>query len=198
MRAYSEWKNAGDIQREFRDRPWTWTRTHGFFALMGGFVLQDGAKRTAFESRYDPERLLKTKKIMNPRIEKEQISGRSKSDGLGNTILVLQLSWFILQVVARAANKLAITLLEIDTLALATLSIPLFFFWWSKPMAPESHHIFYTSTASQDAAERTSSPDEEPFLNMDDDFPISRSAIDWAEEIFGKETSDGTDFWVLL
>ncbi|KIJ10182.1 hypothetical protein PAXINDRAFT_102074 [Paxillus involutus ATCC 200175] len=198
MRAYSEWKVAGEVQKEFRDRPWTWTRTHGFFALMGGFVLQDGAERTALN--WHDLRLLKTKKIMNPRIEKKQISGRSKSDGLGNTILVLQLSWFILQVVARAANHLAITLLEIDTLALATLSIPLFFFWWNKPMAPECHHIFYASTASQDAPERTSFPDEEPLLKMDDDLPIRRSAIDWDVEIFGQVTGGDTniDLWVLL
>ncbi|KIJ10181.1 hypothetical protein PAXINDRAFT_172231 [Paxillus involutus ATCC 200175] len=217
MRAYTEWKEAGDIQNEFRDHPWTWTRTHGFFALMGGFVLQDGVERTALAHRYYSPDLyrLKTKEIMNPRITKKQISGRSKSDGLGNTILVLQLSWFILQVVARAANKLTITLLEVDTLALAILSIPLFFFWWSKPMAPESHHIFYT--VSPHAAERTSSPDEELLLEdvlfstfvtprcevfspvttiPDDDF-IRRSEIEWRKEIFGQGTGQGNNIWVM-
>ncbi|KIJ10183.1 hypothetical protein PAXINDRAFT_102075 [Paxillus involutus ATCC 200175] len=196
MRAHSEWKEAGKIQKEFRDHPWTWTRTHGFFALMGGFVLQDGVEQTALGHRYySPDlQLLKTKEIMNPRISEKQISGRSKSDGLGNALLVLQLSWFILQVVARAANKLAITLLEIDTLALATLSLPLFFFWWRKPMAPECHHIFYTSTVSQHAPERNqriSPRNEEPLLNlnMDVDFPITRSGS-WLAEIFGKVLDD--------
>ncbi|KIJ14627.1 hypothetical protein PAXINDRAFT_115673 [Paxillus involutus ATCC 200175] len=187
--------NRSDARWNGSDHPWTWTRTHGFFALMGGFVLQDGVEQTALGHRYySPDlQLLKTKEIMNPRISEKQISGRSKSDGLGNALLVLQLSWFILQVVARAANKLAITLLEIDTLALATLSLPLFFFWWSKPMAPECHHIFYTSTVSQRAPERNQRVRSVTISSTknshDDDFPITRSGS-WLAEIFGKVLDD--------
>ncbi|KAF8836775.1 hypothetical protein BDN67DRAFT_936345 [Paxillus ammoniavirescens] len=145
VRAYSEWKHAGKIKQDFSDKQWT--RTHGFFAIMGGFIIQDGAQRELFNTQYDIGRL-RNGKFVNPKITKEEIRDRSKSDALGNAILVLQLSWFILQVIARAANHVAITLVEIDTLALAALSLPLFFFWWSKPMAAACPHIFYIQTSS--------------------------------------------------
>ncbi|KIJ09483.1 hypothetical protein PAXINDRAFT_87371 [Paxillus involutus ATCC 200175] len=123
-RAYSEWVYAGQIKEEFRGTrnasEYRWTRTHGFFVLMGGFVVHsEGGGR-----------LLKTPEdlhhptgdgLIHPYawITKEEINDRSKSDGLGNTLLVLQLSWFILQVVARGANGLAITLVEIGTLTVS-------------------------------------------------------------------------------
>ncbi|KAF8834545.1 hypothetical protein BDN67DRAFT_914757 [Paxillus ammoniavirescens] len=143
MRAYSEWVLAGKIKQDFSQQ---WTRAHGFFTLMGGFILQDGREKELLSTRGALERL-RDGKIVNPKITKKEIRDRSKSDGLGNALLVLQLSWFILQVIARSANNLAITLVEIDTLALATLSLPLFFFWWSKPMAVECPHIFYKQTS---------------------------------------------------
>ncbi|KIJ08386.1 hypothetical protein PAXINDRAFT_23589, partial [Paxillus involutus ATCC 200175] len=124
-----------------------WTRTHGFFALMGGFVLQDGTRRTELVKRRALQHL-RSGTIMNLNITEAEINDRSKSDGLGKAILVIQLSWFILQIVARGMNHLAITLLEIDTLAMAALSFLLFFFWWSKPMAPGRPHTFYLMPTS--------------------------------------------------
>ncbi|KAF8845576.1 hypothetical protein BDN67DRAFT_891924 [Paxillus ammoniavirescens] len=133
MRACVEWKYAGMIKEDFQDHQWT--RTHGFFALMGGFVLQDGTERTVLRTRDDLRRL-RHERIMNLTITKGEIDDKSKADGLAKTLLILQLSWFVIQVSARHANHLAITLLEIDTLAMAALSFPVLFFWWNKPMAP--------------------------------------------------------------
>ncbi|KIJ07553.1 hypothetical protein PAXINDRAFT_90216, partial [Paxillus involutus ATCC 200175] len=58
-----------------------------------------------------------------------------------------QLSWFVLEVIVRGWNHLPITLVEVDTLALAALSLPLFLFWWNKPVAPNTRHIFYLKEA---------------------------------------------------
>jgi hypothetical protein len=80
---------------------------------------------------------------MNPIITEDEINDKSKSDGLGKALLILQLSWLTLQVSVRHAKHLAITLIEIDTLAMAAMSFPVFYFWWSKPMAPRHPHTFY-------------------------------------------------------
>ncbi|KIJ08299.1 hypothetical protein PAXINDRAFT_89053 [Paxillus involutus ATCC 200175] len=173
-RACEEWaRNASDYH---------WTRTHGFFALMGGFVLQDGTQRTKLKRRHDLQ-WLRNGTIMNLDITKEEIKDRSKSDGLGKAILVIQLFWFILQIVARATNHLAITLLEIDTLAMAALSFLLFFFWWSKPMAPGRPHTFYLmpTLVSQDARETR---------RFDHTFPIRRQSLPSWWEIGGGSLTD--------
>ncbi|KIJ08444.1 hypothetical protein PAXINDRAFT_88838 [Paxillus involutus ATCC 200175] len=125
-RACTEWMYACKIQQDFHE--YQWTQTHGFFALMGGFVLHGG--RTPLRPS-DHLEYLKNRRFVNPDVTEEEIADRSKSDGLAKAILILQLSWFILQVIVRGTNHLAITLVEIDTLAMAALSIPMFFFWWT-------------------------------------------------------------------
>ncbi|KIJ14009.1 hypothetical protein PAXINDRAFT_100364 [Paxillus involutus ATCC 200175] len=176
VRAYSEWRYAGQIRGDFSSQQWT--RAHGFFALMQGFNLQDGTRRQLLKTR-DDLICLREGKIINPKITKEEIHGRSKSDGLRNTLLALQLSWFILQVITRATNHLAITLVELDTLALAVLSLPLFFFWWSKPMEVECRHVFYSSTSSSagDGDGQTTSSE------LDAAFSVSRSKDEWLREL---------------
>ncbi|KIJ07202.1 hypothetical protein PAXINDRAFT_103058 [Paxillus involutus ATCC 200175] len=141
-RAFTEWMYARKIKHDFRE--YNWTLSHSFFALMGGFVLSDG---TPLRPK-DHLEYLKNESFVNPDITEEEIADRSKSDGLAKVILVLQLSWFILQVVVRGTHHLAITLVEIDTLAMAALSIPMFFFWWNKPMAPRRPHILYLKDTS--------------------------------------------------
>lgn len=45
----------------------------------------------------------------------------------------MQLIWFIVQIITRAAKGLAITELELTTAALAGLNSVMYVFWWSKP-----------------------------------------------------------------
>ncbi|KAF8838394.1 hypothetical protein BDN67DRAFT_907415 [Paxillus ammoniavirescens] len=136
-RACTEWVYARRIERDFHE--YRWTPTHGFFSLMGGFVLDDGTKRTTLRPCNHLEHL-RDGKLVNQDITAEEIDDKSKSDGLAKVILGLQLSWFVLQVIVRGTNHLAITLVEIDTLAMTAVTFPLFFFWWNKPMAPKRPH----------------------------------------------------------
>ncbi|KIJ08925.1 hypothetical protein PAXINDRAFT_120116 [Paxillus involutus ATCC 200175] len=158
MRAYLEWKYADDDQ---------WSRTHGFFKLMGGFIHKKDEKHEIM-NHWSPVPPLE--------ITKEEISDKSKTDGLGNTLLVLQLSWFIVQVIARGANHLAITLVEVDTLALAALSFPLFFFWWSKPMAVNCPHIVHSQTSGSRFVNRN-------LPKTHHVFSTSRTKEQWLREI---------------
>ncbi|KAF8433196.1 hypothetical protein L210DRAFT_3355512, partial [Boletus edulis BED1] len=58
----------------------------------------------------------------------------SKSDALGKAILTLQLFWFMLQVVVCSSTCLAVTLIELDTVCMAVLSLLVLFLWWDKPL----------------------------------------------------------------
>lgn len=63
-----------------------------------------------------------------------EIQDKAKGDFLSKSILVFQTTWFMMQCVARFVQKIAITELEVVTLALASLNAIMFFFWWSKPL----------------------------------------------------------------
>ncbi|KAG2136379.1 uncharacterized protein EDB93DRAFT_788549 [Suillus bovinus] len=68
-----------------------------------------------------------------PVIEEADIEGRSKGDALSKGIAILQLGWFVLQLVARYIQQLPVTLLEIDTLAIVSLACIASCLWWKKP-----------------------------------------------------------------
>ncbi|KAG6860071.1 hypothetical protein C0995_016212 [Termitomyces sp. Mi166 len=67
-------------------------------------------------------------------ISKEEIMDKSKGDILTKCLVLVQVTWFILQVLARAIQHLAISELEIVTLAFALLNLVIYFCWWNKPL----------------------------------------------------------------
>ena len=84
-----------------------------------------------------PERfseLLTAKKIEFPTVSVEEIKDRSKADGFSKTIALGQTLWFVAQCIARRAQHLDLTLVELLTLSLAILNGLMYFLWWNKPM----------------------------------------------------------------
>jgi len=67
-------------------------------------------------------------------ITEDEIMDRSKGDALSKTILLLQSSWFMLQCIARRAQGLSLTHLELTTLALTSLTCITLALWWDKPL----------------------------------------------------------------
>ncbi|KAF4582607.1 hypothetical protein EYR40_002530 [Pleurotus pulmonarius] len=68
-----------------------------------------------------------------PPVSLKEIRDKSKGDALAKAIVVLQTSYFLIQLLARVARRLTITKLEIMTLAYALLCSILYLFWWQKP-----------------------------------------------------------------
>ncbi|KAG1741133.1 hypothetical protein EDB19DRAFT_1908159 [Suillus lakei] len=114
---------------EFRE----WTTTHGFFAWMGGFMLYVNGERRATLTPHELLRFVHDKSVDMPVIAKEDIEDRSKGDTLSKGVAVFQLLWFVLQFVARCAQNLPTTLLEIDTLAVTALTCIAYCLWFKKP-----------------------------------------------------------------
>lgn len=73
-------------------------------------------------------------RIAFPSITAAEICDKSKGDFLSKTIAILQTTWFIVQCLARHHQKLAVTELELITLALASLNGFIYGFWWHKPL----------------------------------------------------------------
>ena len=79
-------------------------------------------------------RLLEEKKIEFPNVTVEEIEDRSKSDGLSKTFALGQTLWFVAQCIARRAQHLDLTPVELLTLSLAVINGVVYFLWWNKPM----------------------------------------------------------------
>lgn len=63
-----------------------------------------------------------------------EIQDRSKGDGLSKALVVGQTAWFVTQCLARWVAGLAITEMELVTLAFAALNGIIYFLWWNKPL----------------------------------------------------------------
>ena len=120
--------------------------THSYFTLMGGFVLRDHG-HTRELGADDILECFEHKMIANPVVDVEDIMDKSSSDELAKFILGMQLFWFIFQIIVRDTHNLAVTLVEVDTLCLAVITLPVFFFWWGKPRGAERPYIFYALSA---------------------------------------------------
>ncbi|KAK7030840.1 hypothetical protein VNI00_013948 [Paramarasmius palmivorus] len=66
-------------------------------------------------------------------LSEDEIQDRSHGDPISKAIALIQTSWFLLQCIARACQGLAITELEIITLAFSFLNFVIYFLWWNKP-----------------------------------------------------------------
>ncbi|TFK70500.1 hypothetical protein BDN72DRAFT_838844 [Pluteus cervinus] len=83
-----------------------WTRTHGYFAQMGGFGRKDNQKILYPPTFID---LLRSGKISIDDlrlISQKRIQDQSKGDALSKTFITLQTTWFVLECLARIQQKL--------------------------------------------------------------------------------------------
>jgi len=102
---------------------------------MGGFVLEEPGKplTTLHPQRFHD--LLVEGQIDFLNILEADIQDHSKADWLSKLVVVLQVSWFIVQCIARGVSLgLKLTELEVVTLAFGSLNAAMYFFWWYKPL----------------------------------------------------------------
>ncbi|KAJ6506120.1 hypothetical protein DFH09DRAFT_1251800 [Mycena vulgaris] len=109
------------------------SRSHGYFMCMGGFVSSTGYPVAIPEQLKDadlgPELL---EAIQN--VDAEDIKDKSKGDALSKGVALAQGIWFITQCFARVHQGLMVTEIEVATLAFAVVSIFIWLLWWNKPL----------------------------------------------------------------
>ena len=175
-----------------------WTTKHGYFLQMGGFKLacsQEEAyeddmggwiswralqEEYAYRSRLSVgiwegvlqlrrfQYLLEEHKIDFPSTSEAEIDDRSKGDALSKGIALLQITWFIIQLIARRAQGLTITELELTTAALAGLNSVMYVFWWNKPKDVRCPVVIRTKAVENMLAERPVESHEWTFDNSYD------------------------------
>ncbi|KAF7369966.1 hypothetical protein MSAN_00626400 [Mycena sanguinolenta] len=107
--------------------------THEMFVCMGGFVSSSGHPIMTRAQLEDPVLGSEFQEAIR-NINEGDIIDKSKGDALSKSVALLQGSWFILQCLARAHQHLAITQLEVATLAFAVVNIFIWLLWWNKPL----------------------------------------------------------------
>ena len=67
-------------------------------------------------------------------VTEPEILDKSKGDGLGKLVTVLQTTWFIVQYLERWVSHQPRTQVEVMTLAYAVVNVIIYILWWDKPL----------------------------------------------------------------
>ncbi|KAF2431350.1 hypothetical protein EJ08DRAFT_669985 [Tothia fuscella] len=88
--------------------------------------------------------------VAAPKLDKKVIRDRNKVDGMLRIITIFQVLYFIANVAGRAAQRLAITCMELTTAAFIVCTIATVFFWIHKPAdVNTSEHLNTTSSMAE-------------------------------------------------
>lgn len=110
-----------------------WSLKHYYFLEMGGYVIQtDQMHRIRIDSLVLIE-LIRDGIIEAPELEDEDIDDRSKANWFTKFIALLQVTYFIAQLLARAIDQLPITTLELFTLGIVFCALVTYASFWQKP-----------------------------------------------------------------
>lgn len=116
-----------------------WDIETAFFALSGGCVIANdlglggtlNTKGIKHLARQRPESLIT--------VQGAVIQNPSKSSGLAKVITCAQALWFCSQCIARLSQDMAISLLELNTIAHCISAFFIYAFWWHKPYDVGTH-----------------------------------------------------------
>ena len=105
--------------------------------------------------------LLEENVVDLPATTEEEINDRSKGDAFSKGIALLQILWFIMQMIARHMRGLSITELELTTVALAGMNSVMFLFWWNKPLNVQCPIVIRTKYVEKILADKPYQPEFE-------------------------------------
>lgn len=145
------WVAVGQLHRAWLDKnafkarsSSGWGLRECFFVNMGGLFIQflgpDSSEASTAHQRPFPVNCTQLRYLADngflelPRIKPEEIEMRNKSNGLARTITIGQVLWFTISTLARIAQGLPITTLELTTLSLVLIMVFSAAAWWRKPM----------------------------------------------------------------
>ncbi|KAG1797308.1 uncharacterized protein HD556DRAFT_1233551 [Suillus plorans] len=150
--AMRQWFSARLLTRQFKESAYfnlyyTWTQMHSFLVLMAGFMLYVDGKPCLVLRPDDILKLMRKGCIDFPTLTERQIHDKSKGNVISKGLVMLQVAWFIMQLITCTIYRLEITQLKIGTLAFAVLNFLTYAVWWDKPLNMQfPYPVYWKST----------------------------------------------------
>ena len=164
-----------------------WTMRHAFFADMGGFFLHSPDFPPFPVDSQQMKYLVAKGYISFPDVDEETIKDKNKADGFARVIMILQTTWFFLQVVARAIQHLSVSTLELAVLGFVFCTYISTVLWWKKPLDVGTPIILKTDVLMADILLKAGDGAKEPY---------GMTPLDFVDAL--PSTSTVTPFWFAL
>jgi hypothetical protein len=164
-----------------------WTMRHAFFADMGGFVLQSPDFPPFPVDSQQMLYLVREGYISFPDVDKQTIQDKNKADGFARLIMILQTTWFVVQVVARAFQHLAVSTVELAVLGFVFCTYISTALWLKKPLDVGTPIVLKTEFRMADILLKAGDRAKDPYKMTPLDFADATPGI-----------SAVTPFWFAL
>lgn len=107
-----------------------WTLKHCFYGNMGGFIVERDSMKVVLA----PEGfLMAMEKMPEPPLKRDEIDDKSKTDSFAMALAVFQITWLIVSLFTRLAQRIACSQLEILTGSFALCAAITYIYRWHKP-----------------------------------------------------------------
>jgi hypothetical protein len=127
-----------------------WTLSHGFYANMGGFVLETRDGMSFPITARQLQHLVREGLLPFPAMDSKDVWDKSKADGIAKTLTCLQFIWLALQVFGRIAQHLPITTIELTTMGYILCALATYTQWAQKPLDIATPTILRCETSIAD------------------------------------------------
>ena len=161
-----------------------WTMRHGYYANMGGFVLQPRDSKPFPINAKQLHYLVTRNYTPYPSTTAKEIWDKSKQDGFQKLLAMVQTGWFVVQVLGRAIQHMPVTTLELTTFTYVFCTFASYYQWSHKPLDVESPTIIHIPKSTAEIlVEAGNMPKaNEPYKHTPLDF-IDDQSPSWLTEI---------------
>ncbi|KAF2114580.1 hypothetical protein BDV96DRAFT_647276 [Lophiotrema nucula] len=124
--AAGQWASAKRSVGNMKELGFTdsqWSLEHAFYADSGGFVLLTADGQSTPLTAKQVHFLVQKAYISLPALTKREIWDKSSADKLAKSLACFQTAWLTINVIGRAIQHLAISPMELSTIALALTSL---------------------------------------------------------------------------
>ncbi|KAG1829917.1 hypothetical protein DFJ58DRAFT_908875 [Suillus subalutaceus] len=149
----------------------TWTQTHSFFVLMGGFMLYVDEEPYCPLQPNHMLKLIHEGCIDAPTLTANEINDKSKGNAISKGL-------FVMQFVTRVIYHLRITQLEVGTFIFAVFTFLTYAMWWNKPLDVQCSHPVYWKLRESRPEDYIDVPDADELIQLGIWAPVLRPAME--------------------
>jgi len=121
------------VSRKFVGQGSRWKLVHGYLVGMGVLQFKLNDATTQVPTLEQIEKFAKCGMLPTADFLNKKVVALQKSDRLAKGVVCLQVLWLVIQAVARKAEQLPVTLLELNTIAQVWITLFIYGLWWFKP-----------------------------------------------------------------
>ncbi|CAM5999658.1 unnamed protein product [Sphagnum balticum] len=178
--ALGQWSSARQSVRDFHASNYPdWTMKHAFYADSGGFFLYTPDFKPIPIDAKQLLYLINHEYIEYPNFSEKEIDDKNKMDVFIRFISVAQILWFTVTMIARGAEGLVITGMELTTAAFVLCSLGAMYCWWNKGADVGVPEKLYSKTTMADILKAGGDAAGRPYHRTPLDF-ISREEWHWS------------------